>query len=34
MTSSFAGQQPSLPDDRVLDNLVHIWVTSIYGVSR
>jgi AcrR family transcriptional regulator len=31
MTASFAGHQPSLPDDRVLDNLVHIWTTSIYG---
>ena len=30
MTASFAGHQPSLPDDRVLDNLVHIWTTSIY----
>jgi TetR/AcrR family transcriptional regulator, ethionamide resistance regulator len=34
MTSSFAGHQPSLPDDRVLDNLVHIWVASIYGEAR
>jgi AcrR family transcriptional regulator len=31
MTSSFSGQSPALPDDRVLDNLVHIWTTSIYG---
>ena len=31
MTATFAGHQPSLPDDRVLDNLVHIWTTSIYG---
>ena len=31
MTASFAGHQPSLSDDRVLDNLVHIWTTSIYG---
>lgn len=31
MTASFAGHQPSLPDDRVLDNLVHIWMASIYG---
>lgn len=34
MTASFAGHQPSLPDDRVLDNLVHIWTTSIYGESH
>ena len=33
MTASFAGQTPALPDDRVLDNLVHIWMTSIYSVT-
>jgi AcrR family transcriptional regulator len=33
MTASFAGHQPALPDDRVLDNLVHIWTTSIYGAT-
>ncbi len=31
MTAAFAGHQPSIPDHRVLDNLVHIWTTSIYG---
>ncbi|MDA2894109.1 TetR/AcrR family transcriptional regulator [Mycolicibacterium sp. BiH015] len=31
MVSSFIGHEPALPDDRVLDNLVHVWVTSIYG---
>ncbi len=31
MVSSFGGHQPALPDDRVLDNLVHVWTTSIYG---
>ncbi len=31
MVSSFAGHEPALPDDRLLDNLVHIWTTSIYG---
>jgi len=31
MSASFAGQRPALPDERVLDNLVHIWITSIYG---
>ena len=31
MTASFAGHQPALADDRVLDNLVHIWTASIYG---
>lgn len=33
MTAAFAGHQPSIPDDRVLDSLVHIWTTSIYGDS-
>jgi TetR/AcrR family transcriptional regulator, ethionamide resistance regulator len=31
MTSSFAGYKPGLPDERVLDNLVHIWLNAIYG---
>lgn len=31
MLSSFAGDRPSVPDERVLETLVHIWVTSIYG---
>ncbi|QUR69412.1 TetR/AcrR family transcriptional regulator [Mycobacterium spongiae] len=29
--ASFASEQPSVPEGRVLDTLVHIWVTSIYG---
>lgn len=32
--ASFAGEQPSVPEARVLDTLVHIWVTSIYGENR
>lgn len=31
MTAAFAGQSPALPDERVLDNLVHIWLNAIYG---
>ena len=31
MTATFAGHQPAIADHRVLDNLVHIWTTSIYG---
>ena len=31
MTALFAGKQPALADERVLDNLVHIWLTQIYG---
>jgi AcrR family transcriptional regulator len=29
--ASFAAEQPSVPEARVLDTLVHIWVSSIYG---
>ena len=31
MFASFGGQQPSVPEAHVLDTLVHIWVSSIYG---
>src|SRR5579884_1338888 len=31
MLSSFAEEQPSVPDEHLLETLVHIWVTSIYG---
>jgi TetR/AcrR family transcriptional regulator, ethionamide resistance regulator len=33
MLSAFAGDRPSVPRERVLETLVHIWVTSIYGRS-
>nr|WP_307857297.1 TetR/AcrR family transcriptional regulator [Mycobacterium sp. SM1] len=29
--ASFACEQPCIPESRVLDTLVHIWVSSIYG---
>lgn len=29
--ASFAAEQPSVPETHVLDTLVHIWVSSIYG---
>lgn len=29
--ASFTAEQPSVPEGRVLDTLVHIWVSSIYG---
>jgi TetR/AcrR family transcriptional regulator, ethionamide resistance regulator len=29
--ASFAAEQPCVPEARVLDTLVHIWVSSIYG---
>jgi TetR/AcrR family transcriptional regulator, ethionamide resistance regulator len=31
MTASFAGQKPALSDERVLDNLVHIWMAAVYN---
>ena len=31
MTSSIVGNPPSMPANRLLDTLVHIWNTSIYG---
>ncbi|QLL07372.1 TetR/AcrR family transcriptional regulator [Mycobacterium vicinigordonae] len=32
--ASFTAEQPSVPEARVLDTLVHIWVSSIYGQTR
>jgi len=32
--ASFTDEQPSIAQDRLLDTLTHIWVTSIYGESR
>jgi AcrR family transcriptional regulator len=34
MLSSFAAESPSVPDEKLLDTLVHIWVTSIYNEAR
>lgn len=31
MLSSWSGLQPAVPDEAVLDTLVHIWTSSIYG---
>jgi AcrR family transcriptional regulator len=31
MLSSFADGRPSVPDDQLLDTLVHVWVSSVYG---
>ena len=31
MLSSFAGESPSVPKERLLETLVHIWISSIYG---
>ncbi len=34
MLTSFADDHPSVPKERLLETLVHIWVTSIYGEAR
>ena len=31
MSASYTAQKPAIADDAALDNLVHVWVTSIYG---
>lgn len=31
MLTSFADERPSVPTEHLLDTLVHVWVTSIYG---
>ncbi|MBS9535231.1 TetR/AcrR family transcriptional regulator [Mycobacterium sp. M1] len=31
MIAALAAEEPSVPHDRVVDTLAHIWVTSIYG---
>jgi TetR/AcrR family transcriptional regulator, ethionamide resistance regulator len=31
MLSSFAHGRPSVPDEQLLDTLVHVWVSSVYG---
>lgn len=33
LLASFAAEQPSIPEGRVLDTLVHIWITCIYGTT-
>lgn len=34
MFAAFTAEQPSIPEAHVLDTLVHIWVSSIYGERR
>jgi len=31
LIAAFADERPTVPEDHVLDTLVHIWITSIYG---
>lgn len=33
MMATLSAEQPAVPEDRVVDALAHIWVTSIYGES-
>lgn len=33
MIAALAGEEPSLPHERVVDTLAHIWVSSIYGAA-
>lgn len=30
MTATFAGEEPAIPEPRVIDTLAHIWPASIY----
>jgi len=34
MLAAFAAEQPAVAQERIVDTLAHIWVTSIYGKSR
>lgn len=34
LSASFTAEQPSIPESHVLDTLVHVWVSSIYGDGR
>ena len=31
LIAAFADERPAVPEDHVLDTLVHIWITTIYG---
>ncbi|HEY7051455.1 MAG TPA: TetR/AcrR family transcriptional regulator [Mycobacterium sp.] len=33
MQAAFNDERPSVPDERVVDTLTHIWLTSIYGTA-
>lgn len=34
MLTSFADERPSVPDEQLLDTLVHIWVAAVYSETR
>ena len=33
LIAAFADERPAVPEDHALDTLVHIWITTIYGVT-
>ena len=34
LIAAFADERPAVPENHVLDTLVHIWITTIYGEAR
>ncbi len=34
MLAAYTAEQPSVPEDHVLDTLVHLWISGIYGDGR
>lgn len=34
MLAAFAGEQPAIAAEQLVDTLAHVWVTSIYGTTR
>lgn len=34
LSASFLAEEPSVPETHVVDTLVHVWVSSIYGAAR
>jgi AcrR family transcriptional regulator len=34
LIAAFSDERPAVPEDHVLDTLVHVWITTIYGEAR
>jgi TetR/AcrR family transcriptional regulator, ethionamide resistance regulator len=34
LIAAYSDERPAVPEDHVLDTLVHIWITTIYGQPR
>ena len=34
MAATFTSEEPAIPEERVIDTLVHIWLASIYEDGR